>query len=377
MNLLLRIVLLLISTTQPAVIDVRDYGAIPDDGKDDTFAIESAIESARNGQIIHFPPGTFQISRQINPRGSGRIIEGSTQLVWDADHVVAQSETILKATGPKAIFYFRGVNLTLRNLTFDGRAIFCDRDNDAMVENLVIDNCAFRGQLSGPDNNAIEFTTGLQNSKIINCVFDPIHADNAIYGYNWRNLTIANNLFLDGNEGIHVIAHYNPSKDLLIEQNYFAGLHRMGIEYQGGGHDTIVQDNYYEKPVMTNQFHDNDSTFAYSIVADHSHGSIIRRNTAIAPERPDGAGVRVLFELGGHDFQCIDNYSVGGQNVVAVNGTSATGIVQHNRFRDFQNPPTNFNGATAKIADNSPDADLTWNIDRGKPGPNRRLPTGK
>jgi hypothetical protein len=377
MNVLITIALLLMTASQPAVIDVRDYGAIPDDGKDDTFAIQSAIEAARDGQIVRFPPGTFEISRQINPRGSGRTIEGATQLIWQGDRVVAQSETILKAKGNKSIFYFRGLDLTLRNLTFDGRALFCDRDNNAMVENVVIDNCWFRGELTGDANNAIEFTTGLKDSKITNCVFDPIHADNAIYGYNWNNLLIANNLFLDGNEGIHLIAHYDPSKDLLIEQNYFAGLHRMGIECQGGGSNTIVQDNFYEKPMMTKNFHDNDSTFAYSIVADRSRSSIIRRNTALAPEKPDGTGVRILFELGGHGFRCLDNYTVGGQNVVSVNGANATGTVHHNRFRDFQNPPTNFNGAGALILDNSPDAKLTWDVNRGKPGPNKRLAAGK
>jgi hypothetical protein len=373
MNLLLSLALFLLPASQPAEINVRDFGAIPDDGKDDTFAIQSAIEAARNGQTLRFPPGVFEISRPINPRGGGRIIEGSTQLLWQGDRVVAQSETILKAKTNKSIFYFRGKNLTLRNLSFDGRAIFCDRDGNAMVENLVMDNCAFRGS----DNNNIEFTTGLLNSKITNCVFDPIHADNAIYGYNWNNLTIANNLFLNGNEGVHLIAHYDPSKDLLIEQNYFGGLHRMGIEIQGGGHGTIVQDNFYEKPVMSKRFRDNDSTFAYSIVADRSQASIIRRNTAIAPERPDGAGVRILFELGGFDFRCVDNYAVGGQNVVSINGANATGEVNHNRFKDFQNPPTNFNGATAKISDNSPDAKLSWDVNREKPGPNRRLSTGK
>src|ERR1700733_10093998 len=113
---LLRLVFLLMPLTQPAVIDVRDYGAVPDDGKDDTFAIQSAIEAARNGQIVRFPPGVFEISRPINPRGSGRTIQGATQLIWQGDHIVAQSETILKARTSKPIFYFRGVNLTLRNL---------------------------------------------------------------------------------------------------------------------------------------------------------------------------------------------------------------------------------------------------------------------
>ncbi|HMB95296.1 MAG TPA: right-handed parallel beta-helix repeat-containing protein, partial [Tepidisphaeraceae bacterium] len=271
----------------------------------------------------------------------------------------------------------RGSNLTLRNLTFDGRAIFCDREHDEMVSELNIDNCWFHLDVAGDHDNAIEFTTGIADGRITNCVFYPIKGDNGIYGYNWNKLVIANNLFMNGQEGIHLVAHFDPSKDLLIEQNYFANLRRMGVEYQGGGKNTIVQDNYYEKPVMTKRFEENTSTFAYSIVADRSISTIVRRNTSIAPERPDGAGVRIIFELGGHNFHCLDNYSIGGQNVVSVNGTNATGTVHQNRFAGFLNPPTNYNGAQAVILDNGPDIALSWDINRGKPGPNKRLATNK
>src|SRR5450432_3820209 len=167
----LALIFLMTASTQPGVIDVRDFGAIPDDGKDDTFAIESAIDAARNGQVIHFPPGTFEVSRRINPRGGGRIIEGSTQLRWEGDHVVADSQTILKSKNQQAVFYFRGSNLTLRNLTFDGRAIFCDREHDEMVSELNIDNCWFHLDVIGDHDNAIEFTTGITDGKITNCVF--------------------------------------------------------------------------------------------------------------------------------------------------------------------------------------------------------------
>jgi hypothetical protein len=365
-----------LTTTQPNVIDVRDFGAVPDDGKDDWFAIQSAIEKARDGQVIVFPAGTFDISRSLDPK-SGRTFQGATQLRWDGDHVVADSQTILKSTGKDAVIHFSGEGLTIRNISFDGRGIFCDHQNGIMVRNLLVDNCWFGIEVDGENNNSIEFTTGMANSKITNCVFNPIKADNAIYGYNWDNLTIANNHFLNGNEGIHLTDFGNISKNLLIEQNYFAHLHRMGTEIQGGGVDTIFQDNYYEKPVLSARFKDNMDTFAYSIVADRSVNSLVQRNTSIAPERPDGTGVRIIFELGGRDLRCIDNYSVAGNAVAAVTGANATGIVQHNRFSDYLEGPQNNNGARAAMLDNDANTDLTWDINRGKPGPNKRLPTTK
>ncbi|WP_428938767.1 glycosyl hydrolase family 28-related protein [Fontivita pretiosa] len=360
------------------VIDVRAYGAIPDDGIDDTAAIQAAIDAARvPGQIIQFPAGTFHISRALNPRGFARVISGMTTLRYQADSVVADHATVLQATGQdNFIFHFRGQDLTISRLSFHGRGIFCDTPDGSMVEGLIVDNCWFYLDVSGDETNAIVFTTGLRGSRITNCVFNPIRGDNGIYGYNWDGLTIANNHFLNGNQAIHVIAHEDASRNLLIEQNYLAGLRRMGVEVQGGGINTIVQDNYYEKPVMTEKFEQNMSTFAYSIIADRSRGTRVRRNTSIAPERPDGTGVRIIFELGGQDVVCEDNYSVAGNHVAILN-TSRNGKIINNRFVGYLIGPSAYPGRAvdATVKNNGPDVELSWDINRGKPGPNRRLAT--
>jgi hypothetical protein len=358
------------------LVDVRRFGAIPDDGKDDADAIQNAIDAARSGQTVIFPAGVFEISKTLNPRGGGRTIQGATQLTWQADRIVATSQTILKATGENFVFYLQGSNLALRNLSFQGRALACDRPNNLMNSGVVIDNCWFSLNVKGDRQDAIEFSTGLADSKITNCVFDPIAGDNGIYGYNWNNLTIANNLFLNGNEGIHLIAHSDASKDLLIEQNYCAGLSRMGMEIQGGGLNTVVQDNWYEKPRMSAKSGDNDATFAYSIVSDRSRGTRIRRNVSIAPERPDGVGVRIVFELGGSDFLCEDNYSDGGNHVIAVNGAKASGIARNNLLKGYLEAPRNSNDARGVFSNNGADVKLKIDlVTRGRPGPNRRFST--
>ncbi|HWP40194.1 MAG TPA: right-handed parallel beta-helix repeat-containing protein [Tepidisphaeraceae bacterium] len=358
------------------VIDVRTYGALPDDGIDDTAAIQAAIDAARiPGQTIQFPPGTFHISRALNPRGFGRVIRGTTTLRYQEDSVVAENATILQATGKDHfIFHFRGKDLTLSRLSFHGRGIFCDTSDGSMVQGLIVENCWFHLDVTGQETNAIVFTTGLRNSRISDCVFNPLRGDNGIYGYNWDGLTIANNHFLNGNQAIHVIAHQDDSRDLLIEQNYFAGLRRMGVEVQGGGINTIVQDNYYEKPVMSGQFEQNMSTFAYSIIADRSRGTRVRRNTSIAPERPDGTGVRIIFELGGQDVVCEDNYSVAGNHVAILN-TSRNGKIINNRFVGYLIGPSAYPGraVNATVQNNGPEVELSWDINRGKPGPNRRV----
>jgi hypothetical protein len=225
---------------------------------------------------------------------------------------------------------------------------------------------------TGEHKSSIQFQTLLTNSQITNNVFSPFNMENGIYGYYWNNLLIANNAFIGGIEGMHLVNHDDKGRDLVVEQNYFANVRRMAIEYQAGGWNTIVQDNYYENPVLTTDVNKNLSTFAYSIVADRSQNTITRRNVADAPERPDGTGVRVMFELGGFNIQCYDNYSVGGLNVIAVNGTRATGVARDNRISNYLHGPYNANGATAQFANNTANTTLTWNMNRGKPGPNHR-----
>ncbi|HVT90458.1 MAG TPA: NPCBM/NEW2 domain-containing protein [Tepidisphaeraceae bacterium] len=338
-------------------VNVLNYGAVPDDGKDDVAAILAAIRDSKKNDTVVFPAGEFDIGTSVQLKGDRQYIgDGSVLSGGDEFH----------------IFTLHDDNVRIEGFTFDGKALFIDAPGNRMIQNLVVNENTFHVHGDGTGKNGITFTTGLRDSKITNNTFDPISADNGIYGYYWDNLTIANNSFLNGNEGIHVVDFGDVSKDLLIEQNYFSGLHRMGIEYQGGGSNTIVQDNYYENPVMTKNFQDNMSTFAYSIIADRSEGTIIRRNTAIAPDRPDGTGVRIVFEVGGDNTLVEQNYSVGSNHVLAANdGVGTTSVLaRNNLFKNYLQGP---GGRGLTLQNNGPNAQLDWNVNRGKPGPNVRL----
>jgi|GEM_PF-1162186 len=64
------------------VVDVRDYGAIPNDGIDDTAAIQQAInENAGQNRIIYFPNGVYDVSGQITYPGSQKrnILQGESR----------------------------------------------------------------------------------------------------------------------------------------------------------------------------------------------------------------------------------------------------------------------------------------------------------
>ena len=66
------------------VLNVQNFGAIPDDGKDDVSAIQLAVDSAAilQGAVVFFPPGTFDFDvntrhRYVKIRHSNVVILGS------------------------------------------------------------------------------------------------------------------------------------------------------------------------------------------------------------------------------------------------------------------------------------------------------------
>jgi hypothetical protein len=340
-----------------STVHVVNFGAAPNDGGDDSAAIQRAINGSGHGDTIVFAPGTYHVGDTVRLAGN-RKYRGN--------------DATLKGRRETHMFVINTDNVRIDGFTFDGKPIHIDKADLSMNQNIVINNNTFHIHADGEGENGINFTTGLRNSRITNNSFATIDGDNGVYGYYWDDLVIANNEFLNGNEGIHVIDHSDRSRDLLIEQNYFANLRRMAIEYQGGGHDTVVQDNYYEKPWLTGVWEQNMSTFAYSLIADRSVGTIARRNTVIAPERPDGTGVRIGFEMGGDDARVEDNYSEGTEAVVSANdfhGTTSV-LVRNNRFRGYLKGP---DGRNVTKHNNGHDTELSWNIHRGKPGPHKRL----
>ena len=48
-----------LTTAHAADLHVRDFGAIPDDGKDDTDAVQKAVDAAQPGDTIHFDKGVY------------------------------------------------------------------------------------------------------------------------------------------------------------------------------------------------------------------------------------------------------------------------------------------------------------------------------
>jgi len=60
---------------------VRDFGAVPDDDRDDTDAIQRALDAMKPGETLVFGPGRYLISRSIRVRQPGVTVTGPNAII--------------------------------------------------------------------------------------------------------------------------------------------------------------------------------------------------------------------------------------------------------------------------------------------------------
>ncbi len=95
-----------------AVLNVVDFGAIPNDDIDDYLAIESAIDSAKNIdglKIIYFPAGTYKISSSI-----------ILQVEESNGNVVFNGNIVFQGDGENSILYFYNQLMNAASFQFLG-----------------------------------------------------------------------------------------------------------------------------------------------------------------------------------------------------------------------------------------------------------------
>jgi hypothetical protein len=363
------LIVLLGTVTQARIVDVA--GA---NNADITATLNNAIVSSAPGDTIRILAGTHILSSTVTLRSDRTYI---------GDGVAT-----LKNTGNFQMFTApNGVkNIVIKNLYFDGACITLENSGDGtgVVDGVVIDNCHFAVRNLGEHARyGVLFESGrIKNVQITNNVFDPIQGDSGIYGYYATNLLVANNEFKNGLEGCHVIDHSNSSTGLIIEQNFCSGLSRLAIEVQGGWRGAIIQDNWYESPVLSSINANNLSCFAFSIPAAESDHNIVRRNVGLAPLKPDGQGMRCFIELGGTNVDCYDNYGDGGYNGISATGANGTGKAHDNKLQNYgaSNAANTYpgmynlaNANTTTFTTNGPLVTLTFDpFTRGRPFPNKR-----
>src|SRR6185369_1456537 len=98
-----------------AVVTVTDYGAIANDGKDDSGAIQKALDASKTNDTILLSGGTFDLKTEMKTWPSDRTYKGQN------------GATLAGKTSDGQLISFRGDDITVTGLTFDGGGIFIDR----------------------------------------------------------------------------------------------------------------------------------------------------------------------------------------------------------------------------------------------------------
>lgn len=313
-----------------ATVSVANFGAIPDDGKDDTAAIQAAINASRNGDFVTFQSGKYDIGNVITYEGNRAYVG-----VMDGT-VLSRTDTWRQGQ----LNYYNANNVVFDGLTFEGNGLLLEGKNGAT--NVTVQNCNFVNMTHRANDQCnMIIINKLRDSYIINNRFENINGDNGILGYNLLgNVIIEGNVFENVHEGIHITNFNSYAKGISVSYNEFIGIRRMGVEIQenpnhieGGFDGLLVEGNY---------LHDfrqaYNETFALSIVADKGTNTVIRNNV-ISGYTSDGAGNPWIWygiEAAGINTIVEKNQICGSFVGISVE-TGANGIVRSNKLAGIVN----------------------------------------
>lgn len=156
-------------------LNIVDFDALPNDGKDDTKALQRALKHSTNfTKILYFPAGTYDIQSQLDLT-SNTLIEGENQnktiILWHPNNSIQKTSNVnngnlFKAKGEMNNHWIN--NITIRNLTIIGTQNGTSGDCIILdsVTNYIIENVKLIGCGSDAKDAAIR-TQNTSNGKII------------------------------------------------------------------------------------------------------------------------------------------------------------------------------------------------------------------
>lgn len=171
-----------------AQVTATDFGAIPDDGKDDTAAIQAAMDSLTEGGAVYIPKGVYSVGRLILRENVALRLEGVVQepaLGYEASGAYAMIQSgdyaVLQTKG-KTDMFLNHENRDYGSNGCDGFRIsggVLDMQGSrrclvlSCAEDVVLENIVF---LDGPNNHVIQLG-GCKNVTVRDCIFA---------GYNYK-----------------------------------------------------------------------------------------------------------------------------------------------------------------------------------------------
>lgn len=161
--------------TPGELVNVLDFGAIPDDEIDDVEQLQAAVDAVKDGGTVFFPAGEYLLSKCLVFYSYQTLYfePGAVLKITDPYNVENGTSQALMATYMDGTLggYDAIKNVNLIGATFDGNAEIDYANvmlNTCHIENLNVINCTFR---NGRGVHYYECNSG-KNLKIIGCVFE-------------------------------------------------------------------------------------------------------------------------------------------------------------------------------------------------------------
>ena len=305
-----------------ATVNVADFGALPNDGADDTAAIQAAINASAAGDTIQFASGVYDIGR-IH-LSSARTYRGATA-------------TTIRSTGEEYALDLRedARDVTITRLRMEGAGIAIGRGqtsaNVRIAENTFADI----------PTHAIRSTLYSDRLVIERNTFKNIAGYGVLDAYHTNRLSFSYNRIIDSVHGGHILG---PLNDNRFVGNFMSGIEIMGLEIQRDPSATSVSQNLLvEDNVIWDWRLPNGGSFGLSVVAEGGLNTIIRGNylrNNIAPGstwNPDlrgqgytlGPAIEAGFETG-----VVEDNVTGGptQWTAHVGAAGLNMLVRNNKF---------------------------------------------
>ena len=246
--MLLRIVPILLSlcalllSAQGASLSAADFGAIPNDDKDDAAAINQGVAQAQPGDTVTIPEGTFILSGQL-------VLKSSITLTG-----AGQAQTRLVHSGDKPHCFIRmkaASDVEVRDMTLDGanspnaqQGIVGTTCSNLFLHHLTIQNFVDTGTF-GPHAILCSGTSDsmYSDNTILNMApEDPWGAGIRVSEPCTGNRILRNIIHNTGRGGIFT---NNGATDVVISENIITGSHGIAfaIEVHSRSVRTVVEDN--------------------------------------------------------------------------------------------------------------------------------------
>lgn len=219
------------------IINLADFGAVPDSGNDATDAINAALSSLTNGGTLVGPPGEYHHAGQMHVTRDGTRINGDG-MQWTSTNPLQQA---LRINGRSRVEVL-GLKLvspaTVRKSGHEFNAINVQSSNAVRIEDCNINGSSAVGIMVTHDS----YDYLIRNNRVFGTMADGIHST----GRSHHGLIVGNLVDNVDDDGIAVVSYVgntNYTHRIQIIGNHVVGTangYGRGITVIGGANVQIV-----------------------------------------------------------------------------------------------------------------------------------------